>query len=263
MIDLDICPKCKKPRMKQIEIPSLGLEGGEPMKMTVRAMCDCEAAAHEKMIREKEAEESMRQISKLRRLSLIDERLSKASIRTYRITEKNREQFKIAQKYIETFDQMKKSGQGLLFYGDVGTGKSYTAAMIANELIIRREPVVMTSLLKLIKDKPFGEYSDMELMRLNAASILILDDFGAERSTDYAVEQVYEIIDSRYRSQKPLIITSNVSYEEMQNNQDIRYDRIYDRVFEMCYPVPFEGGSWRTKAAATRFDQMKKILGGQ
>lgn len=95
---------------------------------------------------------------------------------------------------------------------------------------------------------------------LNAAKLLIIDDLGAERSTDYALEKVYNIIDSRYLSGKPLILTTNMTLKDMQESEDIRYRRIYDRIFEMCFPVRFAGRSWREKAASKRFDAMKNLM---
>lgn len=115
----------------------------------------------------------------------------------------------------------------------------------------------MTSFVSLLH----ADKENISNYRLNQASLLILDDFGAERGTDYALENVYNIIDSRYRSGKPIIITTNIALREMQICEDIRYSRIYDRLFEMCYPVKVEGKSWRKKEAVARFDDMKKMFG--
>ena len=50
---------------------------------------------------------------------------------------------------------------------------------------------------------------------LNACSLLIIDDLGAERNTDYALEKVYNVIDSRVRADKPMILTTNLTFDEM------------------------------------------------
>ena len=97
---------------------------------------------------------------------------------------------------------------------------------------------------------------------MNAADLLILDDLGAERNTEYAVETVYNVIDSRYRVGKPVIVTTNLTLEEMQNSTDIKCHRIYDRIFEVCYPLRFEGKSMRGKEATGRFNEMKVLLEG-
>ena len=68
--------------------------------------------------------------------------------------------------------------------------------------------------------------------------LLIIDDFGMERGTEYGLEQVYNVIDSRYRSGKPLIVTTNLTLDSLQNPQDTAHARIYDRLLEMCpYPL--------------------------
>ena len=73
-------------------------------------------------------------------------------------------------------------------------------------------------------------------------------------------EELYDIIDTRYRSKKPMILTTNMTMADMLNEDDIRYTRIYDRIFEMCVPIPFEGYSWRKAEAARRADRMKAFM---
>ena len=70
-------------------------------------------------------------------------------------------------------------------------------------------------------------------------------------------------MDGRYRAGKPMILTTNLSLAQMQAATDVRYSRIYDRIFEICYPVEFKGKSWRRKEAANRFDEMTSFLGGE
>ena len=60
-------------------------------------------------------------------------------------------------------------------------------------------------------------------------------------------------IDSRYRSRKPLIVTTNLKLEEIKNPPDLAHARIYDRIMERCAPVLFSGRNFREeKAAATK-----------
>ena len=107
----------------------------------------------------------------------------------------------------------------------------------------------------------FGLEDESDIIRkLNRAKLVIFDDLGAERSTDYAIERVYNIVDSRYRSKLPMILTTNLTIEEMKQEEDIRYTRIYDRVFETCYPMQFTGPSLRKKEASRRFNEMEALL---
>ena len=96
--------------------------------------------------------------------------------------------------------------------------------------------------------------------RLCRFPLLILDDFGMERGTEYGLEQVYNVIDSRYRSRKPLIVTTNLSLTELQNPQDTAHARIYDRVLEMCLPILFTGENFRKETAQAKLNGLKELL---
>ena len=90
--------------------------------------------------------------------------------------------------------------------------------------------------------------------------LLILDDFGMERGTEYGLEQVYNVIDSRYRSEKPLIVTTNLSLDELNNPPDTAHKRIYDRVTEMCTPVCCSGVNFRREKAQEKMERLKKLM---
>lgn len=256
------CAVCGERVERVFDFPMMDGSGRkEPMK--VRVICRCRAKEIEEEEKRMKLQEQRRRIDELRNLSLLDAKSRDVNFESYQTSNENRKIFGIAKNYVENFDKMFEESQGLLFWGDVGTGKSYTAAAIANELIERLQPVIMTSFVKLLEDmKGFDADDGAYLRRLNQAKLLIIDDLGAERGTDYALEKVYDIVDSRYRSGKPVIFTTNLTMREMKECTDIRYNRIYDRIFEMCYPVKFDGLSWRKKEAAERYAGMKKLLEG-
>lgn len=258
---LYICGKCHKAKQKIIELPDFRNDWNKKKRTIVRVMCDCDIAERERQEEEERQRAEMEKIRKLRSVSLIEARLADVSLSTFQRTQGNDKTYTVAKRYIENFNEMYEKKQGLLFWGPVGTGKSYTAAVIANELLNKGIPVVMTSFVKLLPKIQNFEENETELIkRLNDAKLLIIDDLGTERSTDYALEKVYNIIDSRYLTGKPLILTTNLTMSEMQTTTDTRYRRIYDRIFEMCYPVMVSGQSWRVTQAAERFDGMKKLL---
>lgn len=257
------CIKCGKPIEKIIDFPAFD-GSGAVVRRKVHVLCDCEKKEREEKKKRQEYREKQLRIQQLRTISLMDSRLYSAKLSNFAVDDQNRRAFGIASRYVNNWELMKKNHQGLLFYGDVGTGKSFTAAVIANELMDRLHPVIMTSFIKLLADakgKKFDENGDT-INRLNEAALLVIDDLGAERSTDYAIEMVYNVIDGRYRSGKPIILTTNLSLDEMKAEKDIRYSRIYDRIFEMCYPVKFTGLSWRKREASHHYQEMKKILEG-
>lgn len=121
--------------------------------------------------------------------------------------------------------------------------------------------VMMTSLVKLLELIQGGEEKESDIIaRMNSAKLVIFDDLGAERNTDYALEKIYNIIDSRYRRKLPMLLTTNLTIDEMKDEEDRRYSRIYDRIFETCYSMQFTGPSWRKKEASRRFTEMEKLF---
>ena len=74
------------------------------------------------------------------------------------------------------------------------------------------------------------------------------------------VNSLYNIVDSRYRSRKPLIVTTNLSLTELQNPQDTAHARIYDRVLEMCLPILFTGENFRKETAQAKLNGLKELL---
>ena len=261
MAEVKRCPKCGEVIERTLMFPVMD-GSGRRVPRTVSVMCKCDEEKDRKRNARFEREERMRRLEDLKRLSLMDERMRNATFRSFQLNQDNEKLFVLAKKYVANFDTMKKKGQGILFYGDVGTGKSYTAAAIANELLDMMKPVIMTSFIRLLEElrKFNDEASELYVDRLNEADLLIVDDLGAERGTDFALEKVYDVVDSRYRSGRPMILTTNLEVSFMRQCTDIRYSRIYDRIFEMCYPFRTTGPSWRKRQAVSRFDEMKKLL---
>ena len=90
---------------------------------------------------------------------------------------------------------------------------------------------------------------------------MIIDDLGIERNSEYAREQVFSIIDSRYRSQLPMIVTTNLSLKKLKNPEDMARARIYDRVLERCMPIRVNGQNIRDLNKEANIEQAKRILG--
>lgn len=226
----------------------------------VRCVCKCESKELEEKKRQEEYEEQMRRINRLKEASMMDKKYREVTFDKYEVREENKKVFEMAKKYADRFQNMYKKNQGLLLYGPVGTGKSFTAACIGNYLLDNAKPVIMTSFVKILQDIWENDREAEYITILNSASLLIVDDLGTERETDYALEKVYNIIDSRVRANKPMIITSNLELNDMMECEDIRKKRIYDRILECCYPMYVGGKSFRMMKAAQRFDEMKNFL---
>ena len=98
--------------------------------------------------------------------------------------------------------------------------------------------------------------------KLCSYQLLILDDFGMERDTSFALETVYDVIDGRYLSGKPLIVTTNLTLDELKKPQDVDHQRIYDRVLAMTVPIRFTGDSLRSGQRSTKREIVKDIFEG-
>lgn len=247
------CGVCHRPKQHRIELGSF--------KRIVWCICQCDADRLQERKEKDDYEERMRYVQRLKMASCMPRDCMEASFSEYRVRKENEKAFNIAKRYVERFGTMKQEAQGLLLYGPLGTGKSYTAACIANALMEQSVPVIMTSFVEILKDIQGRGSKEAEYMdALNAATMLIIDDLGAERDSAYAVEKVYSVIDRRVRSGKPMILTTNLKVQDMVGCADLSLRRIYDRIFEKCYPVEMLGTSFRLEEAARRQAQMKMLF---
>ncbi len=257
-----VCGKCHTRRQTELTIPTDLSGSGASIKKLVMTPCECRKKALMLEEERRKKQEEQERLAALRRQSLMTGKLNDHTFEKFEVTDENRGTAKILKRYVERFDKMLAENQGLLFYGECSTGKTFAAACIANRLLDQGVSVVMTSfvdILALLQRDP--EEADGLMERMNRVKLLIIDDLGAERDTSYALEKVYSVIDSRYRQNRPLILTTNLSLDEMLNETDVRYRRIYERVFEMCYPVEFTG-EWRKATAYQKVNRMKKLLEG-
>ena len=172
-----------------------------------------------------------------------------------------------ARKYVQHWSEMRDNNLGLLLWGQPGNGKTFAAACIANALIESGNPfsptVKMTTFGTILNRLPSLSAADKEyyLNQFLNADLLILDDFGMERQTDYAREQVFNIIDGRYLTKRPLIVTTNLSLNHVKTTTDLAEKRIYDRVLELCVPVFFGGESQRPGRAKANLEAFRAITG--
>ena len=164
-------------------------------------------------------------------------------------------------KFVENFPTFQKEGKGLLLFGTVGTGKTFLAACAANALIDMGIPCLVTNFARIANEvsglyEGKQEYYD----NLNKFPLLVIDDLSAERKTEYMQEIVFNVIDARYRANLPLIVTTNLTREELMHPSDLTYQRIFSRLFEMCTPIEVSGKDRRQQALREDIGKYKDLL---
>lgn len=173
-------------------------------------------------------------------------------------------QSKACRNYVENFPEFYSRGKGLLLTGNVGTGKTFLATCIANALMDKLHPVLMTSISRYIRgmESEFGNRNE-HIDYLNRFDLVVFDDLGIERNTPYMNELVYALIDGRIRTGKPMVITTNETMKTLRKteNIDISKTRIYDRILSACIPIEFNGENIRRQQAREDYLDLKGLLG--
>ena len=247
------CRKCGGPR--QAVIPDLFKSGS----FKPRCVCFCQQEAERSR---REAEERRQRMERIKRRKA--QGLQDRYLYGYTFANDNGENpiMVKARTYVDHWPQAFKRNIGLLLFGDVGTGKSFAAGCIANALLDQNVPVLMTNFPTILA-RLCGTFSEDRtdfLDSLGDYDLLIIDGLGAERNTEYALEQMFSIIDSRYRCNKPLIVTTNLKLDELKHPPDLAHARIYDRILERCAPILFAGKNFREDNAASTKAAARQII---
>ncbi len=220
--------------------------------------CECRRKEREKRESEERQREHLAIVERLKESGFTDKGMREW---TFDNDNGRNPQMRFARIYVEHWEEMRADSRGYFLWGNVGTGKTYLAGCIANALMEQEVPVRMTNFASILNDLTGtlnGRNAYIE--RLCSFPLLILDDFGMERGTEYGLEQVYNVIDSRYRSRKPLIVTTNLTLSELQNPIDRAHQRIYDRVLAMCTPICCSGINFRKEQAQRNMESLRKMI---
>lgn len=247
------CGKCHTAKQCRFEAAWGGI-------MEPYFLCECGMKRREEEEKARKAREFQSEVKRLRKLGFPDAEMAHWTFANDDGTDAKISS--IAHKYVDNFVEMKKRGKGLLLYGTVGSGKTYIAACIANELINRGHPCLVTNFARITNTlQGMFEGKQRYLDDLNRVDLLVIDDLSAERDTSFMNEMVFNVIDARYRSGKPLIVTSNLTSEELMRPNNIDKQRIYSRVLEMCFPVEVKGVDRRKKKLRDDSADMARLLG--
>lgn len=229
----------------------------------VKVICSCKKKEMEEKAQREELEEKNRRLNSLVKNSLMEKGFYEGTFENWDFNKGKKKYYELGKKYVENFSKIKEKGLGLIIYGGVGNGKSYLSFSIANELLKTYRTVVCISvngLLDRIKEtyNNWGNEGEREVINsLRCADLLIIDDLGVEKSTEWSNTKIYDIIDSRYRNKLPVIITTNHSIGELREKYG---ERTADRLCEICINIEYKGNSLRREAGRENVEILRGLI---
>jgi DNA replication protein DnaC len=213
------CPDCGR----FLEIGILNLFG---KKQEYKITCQCVVDKCETEKKEYEAEERRRYIANLRHESGLPLKWFNVSLESFEPRNGTERAYKACCNYAEQFSSLQSGGIGMYLFGTSGGGKSRLAASVANKIIDRGILVCwwnVTSLYLAIQRTFRNDYIGPDILEdCTRAGLLILDDMGAEKPSEWTMATMYDIINSRIENVLPTIITSNLTFEELEKKVDSR-----------------------------------------
>lgn len=245
------CSTCNHPKQTKINI-----FGGEKI---VYVMCLCETR------REEEARKNFKAVISGEELNrMLDIALPDPDMRNHTFDNDNGKQprMKDAYKYAKDFGMHLERGSGLLIYGECGTGKSYAAEAIANQVIRDGYPTLITrfSIIAEAASKCGYEERSNYYASLNKYPLLVVDDLGVEKETEYMMEVIHRVVDERDRSGKPMIISTNKTIDDIKRPKSDEWARIWSRIMRRCIPLKFTGPDMRKEQFAEHYRKMQKYF---
>ncbi len=232
----------------------------ENNKFIFRNACKCKIAQKEK----EEQAKKLRELTKIRANCFINKNQMNYTFENADDST-DKKLLKKAKNYVKYFEEMKKNNIGLFLYGSVGSGKTYISCAIANEIITKYAyRPKMKNFAGILNDLQSGSYNfdrNKYIEDLTSPILLIIDDFGIERNTEYALENIYNVINARCEKSRPTIITTNLNYKDIQKKQEnLMLARIYSRLIEMCQPLIVVSDDRRKKLSEEKKEMANKLI---
>jgi DNA replication protein DnaC len=151
--------------------------------------------------------------------------------------------------FVHRIDVQLDAGHGLWFFGDVGTGKTSLAMLVSRTALEAGRSVAIYSVPRLLAeiketyDRDSGDSYMQLFRRLCAVDLLHLDDLGAERSTEWVLEQLYSIVNERWQDSRSIMVTTNLTRDQLREQLG---ERTVSRLVEICDdPIPIMGEDLR------------------
>lgn len=232
-----VCGVCGKQREWKGFFPGVG-------NTWACCVCDCDMRKHNKE-REENENAQKRLIAKMHREWAFPHGSDLSGITFDKDDGLNDKVSSAVRKYSRNLAKNLATGQNLLLWGDVGTGKTFFAAAVLNEAIDEGYKCLFTSFPQVINEMSKTFDKNGYINELKSYDFIVFDDFGIERDTEYINEQIYQIVNARYLSKKPMIITTNMDNKDFAT-EDMSKKRIVSRILEKATDVVVLGDDRRT-----------------
>lgn len=258
----DRCPFCKRPLLRwALEDP---LRPGEFLYTARKPQeCSCDGAKMDALrkkqqaqaeSREKKEKERAKKVAAMMKSAGFSGRQMEYELQGIVMHRGNRLALEQVKKYLQQLDENRKKGIGIYLCGDVGCGKTHLAVAVAKEAIRAGWSVKFTALIDLLLEMrrcfDDGKSEETVLGSCCGVDFLVLDDLGKENPKEWGLSVLYNIINERYESRRPVILTSNYAPGELVRRLSVGGDEksaraILDRLTDGCIYLTIEGGSWR------------------
>ncbi|GCD13175.1 ATP-binding protein [Clostridium tagluense] len=221
-------------------------------KDAINHWLEFDKAKLDKVEKEKNEEGERQYKERLERMikqSNLGERFRTRTFQTYKISNENKLAFKTCERYTEKFKELKTKGVGLLITGNYGAGKTHLAAAIAHVLIKQGYQPIFGTLINLLGkikssygDAHSKENEEQIINKYINCDLLIIDDLGKEKPTEWVLEKLYYVLNCRYENNEPVVITSNYNDTKLMDRLTVgdnleTSEAIVSRMYEMCQGV--------------------------
>ena len=264
-VDLDnlkICSKCGTPK-QFIRISS----DGESHVFNIR--CECEEREYQAR-KQAEARAEKELELKMKAEKLRNNGIAVKQYHSYTLEADDKKTPEITAKikdYIDNFAKCALTGEGLMLYGGVGTGKTFLAMCVANALIDKGYKVYATSLSQIARELRDFAKAESRFKALMDYKLIVLDDLGTESAMPSTMEIIYQVIDGWTSRNIPLVITTNLTpeiFEKAANGSgSVDTARVSSRILEKCYPIRVNAIKRRDLKAKQNKAEMDKRYGLQ
>lgn len=254
-----ICGVCGKPKERHVD----------DLDFPVRTPCECEEKeieerkAREKAQTERQDRERVKEWVRRCYRELGQDGIRKAEKMTFDNDRfKDSRQSDYCRRYADNFEGVLRDNIGIVLYGSVGTGKTFLASCICNRVIEKGFSAMFCNLGGIAQKSISVKETERDEARedIMTPDLIVFDDLGVERRSEYMDEAIYTVVNTRYMAHKPAIFTTNLRETDFENPKDERQKRIFSRIVGMCDFVPVEGSDKRIREHNNKKKRLGRLL---